>query len=115
MNQAICISGVEGAKMAFFESWSHPVYVPVVSDYTERAELNAGLKMFVRAHLHLGMNQPFLFDRPKAACSRFRGDAELRCLGSPTKRPRARSSRCASKLPFSSEQVHDPISILGLV
>ena len=36
--------------MAFFESWPHFVYTPVIPDYTERLELNAGLKMFVRAH-----------------------------------------------------------------
>ena len=42
----------------FFGSWSHLVYIPVIPDYTERLlELNAGLKMFVRAHLRLGMNQ----------------------------------------------------------
>ena len=57
MNQAICIRGVEGAEMAFFGFWSHPVYIPVISDYTERVELNAGLKMCVRVHLRLGMNQ----------------------------------------------------------
>ena len=59
MNQAICTRGVEGGVMAFFfGSWSHLVYIPVIPDYTERLlELNAGLKMFVRAHLRLGMNQ----------------------------------------------------------
>ena len=57
MNQAICIRGAEGAEMAFFESWPHPVYISVIFDYTERVKLNAGLKMFVRAHLRLGMNQ----------------------------------------------------------
>ena len=115
MNQAICIRGVEGAEMFFFESWCHPVYIPVIPDNTERLELNAGVKMFVRAHLRLGMNQNSrdCFDRPKSACSRFRGDAELGCLGSPVKRPRARSSRCASELPFSSEQVHDPFFEFG--
>ena len=42
---------------------------------TERMELNAGLKMFVRAHLRLSMNQRSrgFFDRPKSACSRFEG------------------------------------------
>ena len=49
--------GVEGAEMTFFEFWSHPVYIPVIPDYTERVELNAGLKMSVRVHLRLGMNQ----------------------------------------------------------
>ena len=78
MNQAICIWGVEGAEMTFFEFWSHPVYISVIPDYTERVELNAGLKVFVRVHLRLGMNQRSrVFDRPKSACSRFRGDAEL--------------------------------------
>ena len=78
MNQAICIRGVaEGAEMAFFERWSHPVYIPVIPNCTERVELNAGLKTVVRAHLRLGMNRGFC-DRPKSACSRFRGDAERR-------------------------------------
>ena len=110
MNQAICIRGVEGAEMTFFEFWSHPVYIPVIPDYTERVELNAGLKMFVRVHLRLGMNQRsrHVFDRPKSACSRFRGDAELGYLGSPTKRSPARSSRCDNELPLSSEQASGP-------
>ena len=42
---------------SFFKSWPHPVYIPVIPDYTARVELNAGLKMFVRAHLRLGMDQ----------------------------------------------------------
>ena len=102
--------GVEGAEITFFEFWSHPIYIPVIPDYTERVELNAGLKMFVRVHLRLGMNQRsrHVFYRPKSACSRFRGDAELGYLGSPTKRPCARSPRCDSEFPFSSEQFHDP-------
>ena len=55
MNQAaICIRGVEGAEMTFFGFWPHPVYIPVIPDCTERVELNAGLKMFVRFHLRLG-------------------------------------------------------------
>ena len=117
MNQAICIRGVEGAEMTFFGFWSHPVYIPVIPDYTERVELNTGLKMFVRVHLRLGMNQRsrHVFDRPKSACSRFRGDAELGYLGSPTKRPRVRSSRCGSELLFPSEQFHDPYLEFGLV
>ena len=45
INQAICIRGVEEAEMAFFESWSHPVYIPVIPEYTERLKLNAGLKL----------------------------------------------------------------------
>ena len=73
MNQAICIQGGEGAEMTFFGFWSHPVYIPVIPDYTERVELNAGLKMFVRVHLRLGMNQRsrHVSDRPKSARSRF--------------------------------------------
>ena len=96
--------------MAFFESWSNPDHIPVLPGYTERVELNAGLKLFVRAHLRLGMNQRNRgsFDRPKSACSRFRGDAELGCLSSHTKRPRARSLRCASEFRFPVEQVHGP-------
>ena len=107
--------GTEGAGMAFFESWSNPDHIPVLPGYTERVELNAGLKLFVRAHLRLGMNQRNRgsFDRPKSACSRFRGDAELGCLGSPTKRPRVCSSRCASEHTFSSEQVHNPYFEFG--
>ena len=121
MNQAICIRGVEGEGMTFFGFWSHPVYyILVIPDYTERVELNAGLKMFVRVHLRLGMNQRsrHVFDRPKSACSRFRGDAELGYLGSPTKRPRVRSSRCgggSEQLLFPSEQFHDPYLEFGLV
>ena len=45
------------AEMAFFESRPHLVHIQVIPDYTERVELNAGLKMFVRARLCLGMNQ----------------------------------------------------------
>ena len=117
MNQAICMRGVEGAEITFFEFWSHPIYIPVIPDYTGRVELNAGLKMFVRVHLRLGMNQRsrHVFYRPKSACSRFRGDAELGYLGSPTKRPRVRSSRCGSELLFPSEQIHDPYFEFGSV
>ena len=58
MNQAICIiRGVEGAEMTFFGFCSHPVYMPVIPDYTEPVKLNTGLKLFVRVHLRLGMNQ----------------------------------------------------------
>ena len=98
--------------MTFFGFWSHPVYIPVIPDYTERVELNAGLKMFVRVHLRLGMNQRsrHVFDRPKSACSRFRGDAELGYLGSPTKRPRVRSSRCGSELFFFERAVPRSLS-----
>ena len=112
MNQAICIRGVEGAEMAFVGFWSHPACIPVIPDYTERVELNAGLKIFVRVHLRLGMNQRSrrVFDRPKSACSRFRGDAELGYLASPTKRPRVRSSRCGSELIFSERAVPRSLS-----
>ena len=48
----ICIRGGDGGR-----NGSHPVYIPVIPGCTERVELNAGLKMFVRAHLRLGMNQ----------------------------------------------------------
>ena len=114
MNQAICIRGVEGAEITFFEFWSHPVCIPVIPGYTERVELNAGLKMFVHVHLRLGMNQRsrYVFDRPKSACSRFRGGAELGYLGSPTKRPRVRSSRCGSELLFRASSSTIPISNL---
>ena len=80
--------------MAFSECWSRSVYIPTTPDYTELVEPIAGLKMCVRAHLCLGMHQRIRYfaDRQKSACSRFRGDAELGYFGSPTKRPRARSS-----------------------
>ena len=106
-----------GGEMTFFESWSHPVYIPVIPGYTKRVELDAGLKMFVRAYLRLGMNQRSrgFFDRPKSACSRFRGGAELGCLGSLTKRPRARTvpGALASFL-FQATRSTTPISDLGL-
>ena len=118
MNQAICIRGVEGAEMTFFKIWSHPVYIPVIPDYTERVDLNAGLKMLVRVHLCLGMNQRsrHVFDRPKSAFRNFEGTPNsVGCLGSPTKRPRVRSSRCGSERLFPSEQFHDPYLEFGLV
>ena len=59
MNQAICTRGVEeGVEMALFESWCRLVHIPVIPDYilSEWSSMPAGLRMFARAHLRLGMN-----------------------------------------------------------
>ena len=105
MSQAICIKGVEGGEMAFVEVWSHPVYIPVIPDYTERTEPNSGLKMFAGAHLRLGIGirryepkKPGFWTALNRLVQDFEGtpNSGLRCLGSPTRRPRGRSSRCAS-------------------
>ena len=56
---AICIRRDEGAEMTFFEFGLIPfilrLYLIILSEWSSM--LNAGLKMFVRVYLRLGMNQ----------------------------------------------------------
>ena len=119
MNQVICIIGVEGAEMAFFEVGLIPfifrLYPIILSEWNSipaSKPQNVCACSSLSQYLNQRSRRDF-FDHPRAACSRFRGDAELGCLGSPTKRPRVCSSRCASEHTFSSEQVHNPYFEFG--
>ena len=62
-------------KLPSFGPWWRCVHTVIIPNHTERAELISGLKIFVCAHLRLRINQRSQggVDRPKLACSGFRG------------------------------------------